>query len=259
MNPYDGMSDEEKLIKTEELVENHKLSPYIERICRNAWHSILNGKFNKELNKTIRYMRISPQAIGALLHDIVSEYVSKYIENGEIKGFRRGDGKEEKDIVCEYDDYFSFEIKTSSQRKVYGNRSFSKSEKGKEKSGYYLTINFEKISKRDDMNSPEILLVRMGWINHDDWEGQEKESGQQAKLKEGVWETQLIDVYRLKININTADAERLQALYGIGTSTAQNIINYRENVGRFEKVDDILNVERVNSKTMNAFDYSIII
>lgn len=52
-----------------------------------------------------------------------------------------------------------------------------------------------------------------------------------------------------KININTADKSQLMGLTGIGEVTAEKIINYREEKGGFQKVEDIKNVSGIgNSK-----------
>lgn len=51
------------------------------------------------------------------------------------------------------------------------------------------------------------------------------------------------------ININTATAEQLMLLNGIGEKKAQAIIEYRENNGPFEKIDDILKVSGIGDKT----------
>lgn len=186
MSPYDGVNVEQWRAITEALVENHPLTPQIVDLCLKSWQSILHGRINTYLNMEIREMSISPQATGALLHDVIPEYIAK-----NVPGFRKGIGKE-KDVVCEYDDDFSFEIKTSSQRSIYGNRSYAKSDGGKGKSGYYLTINFEKVSA----NSPRILLIRLGWLDHSDWAGQKSETGQQASLSKEARENKLIVLYR---------------------------------------------------------------
>ena len=55
-----------------------------------------------------------------------------------------------------------------------------------------------------------------------------------------------------KININNADLETLANLKGIGPKTAQNIIDYRKEVGSFEKVEDLMNVKGVGEKTLEA-------
>jgi len=50
------------------------------------------------------------------------------------------------------------------------------------------------------------------------------------------------------IDINTADAEELKTLNGIGDVLANNIIEYRENNGPFKKIEDIENVPRIGDK-----------
>ena len=50
------------------------------------------------------------------------------------------------------------------------------------------------------------------------------------------------------VNINTASAEELTTLPGIGESRAKDIISYRTNVGAFEKIEDIKNVSGIGEK-----------
>lgn len=47
------------------------------------------------------------------------------------------------------------------------------------------------------------------------------------------------------VNINTATAEQLDALPGIGPSKAQAIIDYRNEHGRFNSIEDIQNVKGI--------------
>jgi len=94
MNPYRGKRVTSWQNITNELVNAHPLTPDIVDICLKSWDSILNGKINTYLNLLIREMRISPQATGALLHDVIPEYIEK-----NVKEFRKGIDKE-KDIVC---------------------------------------------------------------------------------------------------------------------------------------------------------------
>lgn len=52
-----------------------------------------------------------------------------------------------------------------------------------------------------------------------------------------------------KININRATKEELKNLAGIGDSTAEKIIDYREKNGNFNQIEDIKNVSGIgNSK-----------
>jgi competence protein ComEA len=49
----------------------------------------------------------------------------------------------------------------------------------------------------------------------------------------------------LKININTASKEQLTELPGVGPAIADNIIAFRQENGRFEKIEDIMNVSGI--------------
>lgn len=51
------------------------------------------------------------------------------------------------------------------------------------------------------------------------------------------------------VNINTATAEELQNLPGIGETRAQSIIEYRETNGAFQKVEDLKNISGIGDKT----------
>lgn len=52
------------------------------------------------------------------------------------------------------------------------------------------------------------------------------------------------------IDLNKATKEELMTVPGIGPSTADNILNYRDEAGRFNSVDDLLNVDRIGDKTL---------
>jgi len=56
-----------------------------------------------------------------------------------------------------------------------------------------------------------------------------------------------------RININTADSETLQQLTGVGPATAEKIINYRNENGKFKSIEDIKNVSGIGDKTFEKF------
>ena len=49
------------------------------------------------------------------------------------------------------------------------------------------------------------------------------------------------------VNINTASAEELMTLPGIGKTRAAAIIEYRTGEGSFEKIEDIMNVKGIKT------------
>ena len=52
-----------------------------------------------------------------------------------------------------------------------------------------------------------------------------------------------------KININTADSNSLQTLPGIGPQKAEAIIQFREQEGPFQAVEDLMKVSGIGEKT----------
>lgn len=53
------------------------------------------------------------------------------------------------------------------------------------------------------------------------------------------------------VNINTAGADELDTLPGVGEATARDIIAFREKNGRFDRIEDIMKVPRIKQ---NRFD-----
>ena len=53
------------------------------------------------------------------------------------------------------------------------------------------------------------------------------------------------------ININNATSTELQNLQGIGETLAQNIIDYREENGRFKNIEELMNVPGIGESKFN--------
>ena len=51
------------------------------------------------------------------------------------------------------------------------------------------------------------------------------------------------------INLNTATVAQLETLPGIGKSTAERILEYRQKNGGFKKVEDLMNVRGIGEKS----------
>jgi len=60
-----------------------------------------------------------------------------------------------------------------------------------------------------------------------------------------------------KININTADKNELTKITGIGPSKAEKILTFRNNVGRFEKMEDLLQIKGIGKKTLEKIKEEI--
>ena len=62
-----------------------------------------------------------------------------------------------------------------------------------------------------------------------------------------------------KININKASQSELKQINGVGDSTANKIIDYRENVGKFKKIEDIKEVKGIGDAKFEAIKNRITI
>ncbi len=58
---------------------------------------------------------------------------------------------------------------------------------------------------------------------------------------------------RVLVNVNTATAEELETLTGIGPSLAQAILDYRAEHGAFETAEDLLNVKGIGEAKLEGF------
>src|SRR5690606_38949938 len=55
-----------------------------------------------------------------------------------------------------------------------------------------------------------------------------------------------------RVDVNTADAEQLESLPGIGPATAAAILSHRERHGPFRSVDDLIDVRGIGEAKLDA-------
>ena len=193
MNPYENLPIERWKEKTIELVKKHPLrkEDLVESVL-SSWDKIFDTYIGNEL-KIGRDIKPSPQILGNYLHELIPIYFEK-----KYKGkWHKDKTKNDKDLVCDFDNFFSIEIKTSSSKKdIFGNRSYgiqSEAENTKKKEGYYLAINFEKCT--EEVEKPNITLIRFGWLEHTDWISQNAQTGQQSRLSKESDSLKFITLY----------------------------------------------------------------
>ena len=89
-------------------------------------------------------------------------------------------------------------------------------------------------------------ISEIQYIITDSGENVLKDTGKESNVKGGI----------KKVNINSANQEELETLPGVGPALAVRIIEYRNSNGKFEKVEDVQNVEGIgDSKFTNIKEY----
>lgn len=194
-SPYTGTTPDQWPAITEQLILGHPLKQeeIVESVLK-SWTSIFESTIGESF-KIGTHLVLSPQSLGAFLHQLIPLQIST-----KYPGVWRGEqSAADKDIVHIPDNKYSIELKTSSHpSQIFGNRSYAQEtqEGKKSKSGYYLTVNFNKIILGGSV--PEISLIRFGWIDHTDWIGQSSQTGQQSRLPPIVYATKLKTLYGVK-------------------------------------------------------------
>jgi len=217
---YEGKPPSEWKPITDKLLSEYPLDGTdIKKMVLSAWDKLWKTKIGGTI--PIEDIGLKASSIGEIFQKLFSNELDiRYPDS-----WRTDKEKKDKDFVYIKDPKFSTEMKTSGQLqlKIFGNRSYNqkKSKEDKSKSGYYITINYYEKT---------INLIRLGWIDQDDWIPQKSPTGQAAGLSNDVYNHKLIIIsgnYRLRSPI--------ELLKGIGPKTAEKL-----NAKNFYTFDDIL-------------------
>lgn len=109
------------------------------------------------------------------------------------------------------------------------------------------------IPKLEDANNNEINYSSSGVYNSIDITNSESNSilNNSFNVNSNAKSFSTVNGIKKKVNINTATQDELETLSGIGTSTAKKIISYRNEVGKFKKIDDIKKVNGIGEAKFN--------
>ena len=216
--------------KTLELIEQYPLSlNELRDIALQTWQILWQTRIGTG-QSAIRLDEIDVPAmvVGYFFEKLyVRELGTRYPNQ-----WRGGRSRDEKDIVCLTNPFFSTEMKSSGQlsRKIYGNRSYAQraerdsSTSKVEKSGYYITVNFYQTT---------LTLLRFGWIDYEDWQPQRAATGQAATLRDEVYKHKLVEIrgdYRLNGPIgllNGVGGKRIEIFASEGIKTIRDLLAYR--------------------------------
>lgn len=237
--PYENVPESDWLRVTDQLLAEHplKLSDIL-AISQHAWSSLWSTRIGTGSDAIdLRHLPMPATVVGYFFEKLFAKRLSD-ITDGQ---WRSGHGGE-KDLVCEQNPAHSIEIKASGQLglKIFGNRSYGQELQAgsigkKEKSGYYITVNFYGMT---------MCLIRFGWIDAGDWKPQLAPTGQMAGLEQAVYDSKLIPIkgdYTL--------AGPAQLLNGVGAKKAESLRD--QGIITIKQILDLghgLN----DSKTLNA-------
>lgn len=198
VSPYAGLLPTEWAAKTAKLLKAYPLTgEEIVQPILEAWSSIFESKIGRHGIQIGKDIFPTPQIMASYLHELIPlEFAAMY--PGKWRGDKKAD---EKDLVYIPNQRFSAEIKTSSDpKKIYANRSYAQKSTSfkKNKNGHYIAVNFEKFTAAaDNPQRPRIRRIRFGWLDHSDWKGQDKPTGQQASLLPDSEKGKLIVLYEV--------------------------------------------------------------
>lgn len=213
-SPYDGVPEGQWRGVTERLVQAHPLThKIIHDAAMISWQRLWATRVGDAATGfALQGMNPTATLVGTFFEKLFAMELANQLP-GQWRG---GNGGGEKDLVCINDDSKSVEMKSSGQlgTKIFGNRSYGQAAENpdsskKDKSGYYITINFF---------GQQITLLRFGWIDASDWKAQRSATGQMAGLPDNVYSSKLLDIngpYQLEAPI--------KLLKGVGPKAATEL------------------------------------
>lgn len=212
-SPYAGTPVTQWDEITRSLVQAHPLTPeLIHDAAMLSWSRLWNTWIGDgAVGFPIAEINPPATVIGYMFEKLFAKELA-----GRLPGAWRGGARSEKDLHCLVDETKSVEMKASGQLgyKIYGNRSYGQVLENidaakKDKSGYYITVNFY---------GQTLTMLRFGWIDASDWQAQKSPTGQMAGLGSDVYDHKLVPIlgaYMLNGPI--------QLLDGVGDVTAEDL------------------------------------
>ena len=224
-SPYLGVPVYQWADVTRQLVQQHPLTPdLILDAAMLSWARLWNTWVG-DASVGFPIAEIDPPAtvIGYMFEKLFAKELAV-----RLPGSWRGGAGSEKDLHCLQNESLSVEMKASGQLgyKIYGNRSYGQVLENadaakKDKSGYYITVNFY---------GQTLTLLRFGWIDSSDWQAQKSPTGQMAGLPPEIYQHKLLPIvgpYMLNGPV--------QLLDGVGAKAAEEL-----SVGGVNTIGDLI-------------------
>ncbi len=230
LSPYSNLDMVDWELKTLELIEQYPLNlDELRDIALQTWQILWQTRIGTG-KSAIRLDEIDVPAM--VVGYFFEKLYARELGNRYPNQWRGGQSRDEKDIVCLTNPFFSTEMKSSGQlsTKIYGNRSYAQRAKRDsstskvEKSGYYITVNFYQTT---------LTLLRFGWIDYEDWQPQRAATGQAATLRDEIYKYKLVEIrgdYRLNGPIgllNGVGGKRIEIFAAEGIKTIRDLLAYR--------------------------------
>ena len=143
-SPYANEPEQRWSEITERLINEHPLSNEdIVSAVLEAWEGIMKTSIAGELQIGVDIFP-TPQILGNYLHELIPVILERRYPDLWARDVQKND----KDLVCVQNSFYSCEIKTSSNsNNIFGNASYgqedSSNSTSKSKDGYYIAVNFE--------------------------------------------------------------------------------------------------------------------